>query len=62
LVGILAAVTFIAAVVFFSGVWIASASGHDFFWHHGYSDSGQMGSGGMMGPGQMTPSPAPTRP
>ncbi|MDH6247491.1 hypothetical protein [Mycobacterium sp. OTB74] len=57
-VGIFAGVVFILAVVFFSGFFIAGASGHHYFWHHGDSNTGQMGpgqtgSGGMMGSGCM---------
>jgi hypothetical protein len=54
-VGIIAGVVFIVAVIFFSGFWIGSASGHHCGWHHGYHNWGQMGPGGPMGPGQMGP-------
>ena len=66
-VGIIAGVLFVVAVIFFSGLFLGWSSGGHHGWHRDYDGdrdgcySGQMGPGGMMGPGQIWPG-GPMRP
>lgn len=67
-VGIIAGILFIVAVIFFSGLMIGAGQGYHHGGYRGMSDDRptsscpMMGPGGMMGPGHnspMTPSPGP---